>query len=562
MNRNSFSIRNGIALAALGMTTLVHGQLTTQNVLTPEQLVNTVLAGQGVAVSNVTFNGQPATSINDQVAYFNGAASNIGLSNGVVLATGKAELVEGPNNYAGLTVSPSNPRNTPDPDLTSITGSMLQRCVAVLEFDFIPVGDSLNFRFVFGSEEYPEFVCSSYNDGFGFFLSGPGISGPFSNGAVNLAVVPPGQIPVAINTVNPGVPGAFGGNGSSCTSWDPNWQNNSVYYVNNVGGATVELDGFTVPMMARAAVQCGQVYHIKMAICNTTDSQLDSAVLIEGGSFSSTGSLGVSVETPFNSGSITEGCLPAMVTISRADTVDDVTISVEYTGAGITPGDLTGAVGQVVIPQGSTSTTFYLGATEDGEEEGTEQLSIQVTWVSSCGFTVVSYATLEIEDYEPMQIWAEDVTLTCQEGEVPITAHVWGGNGDITANWGVWGDGFTIHVPGQESGTYTVTMTDQCPKTISATVNVDSGCELEIPNVITPNGDGSNDFWEISAQSPTGHSVQIFNRWGNEVFSASNYANNWRAANLPDGTYFYIVENMKTQERYTGHVTVLSNGRR
>lgn len=562
MTMNLFSTRTGLSLLALGLAILVNGQLTTQNVLTPEQLVNTVLAGQGVAVSNVMFNGQPATSVNDQVAFFNGVNSNIGLDNGVVIATGKAMLVEGPNNYAGLTVGPANPRNTPDPDLTSITGSMMQRCVAVLEFDFIPVGDSVKFRFVFGSEEYPEFVCSSYNDGFGFFLSGPGISGPFSNNAVNLAVIPPGQIPVAINTVNPGVPGAFGGNGSSCTSWDPNWQNNSVYYVDNTNGATVELDGFTVPLMAQAAVQCGQVYHIKMAICNTMDSQLDSAVLIEGGSFTSTGSLSVEVETPYNSGSITEGCLPAMVTVSRADTVGDVTIDVEYSGNGITPEDLTGAVTQVVIPAGSTSSTFYLGAVEDGVEEGTEQLNIQVTWVSSCGFTVVSTATLAIEEYEPMQIWLEDLTLACEEGEVPITAQVWGGAGEITADWGSWGTGFTILVPGQENGVYTVTMTDQCPKTVTASVRVDSGCELIIPNVITPNGDGSNDVWQISTQSPSGHSVKIFNRWGNEVFSASNYANNWRAADLPDGTYFYIVENPETQERYTGHVTVLGNGRR
>lgn len=548
-----------MSLLALGLATMAQGQLTTQNTLTPEQLVNTVLAGQGVAVSNVTFNGQPATTVNDQVAFFNGANSNIGLNNGVVIATGKAMLVEGPNNSPALTVSPSNPRNTPDPDLTSITGAMMQRCVAVLEFDFIPVGDSLNFRFVFGSEEYPEYVCSSFNDGFGFFLSGPGISGPFTNNAVNLAVVPPGQVQVAINTVNPGVPGMFGGNGSSCNSWDPNWQNNSIYYVNNVGGSTVELDGFTVPLMARAAVQCGQVYHIKMAICNTSDNQLDSAVLIEGGSFTSSGSLSVDVETPFDAGSITEGCLPAMVTVTRADTIGDVSISVQYSGNGITPEDLSGAVTEVTIPAGSASTTFYMGAVDDGQNEGTEQLNIQVTWVSSCGFTVVSYVTLDIEDYEPMGIWAQDVTLSCVEEDIPITAQVWGGTGDITYSWGTWGDEPTIYVPGQENASYTLTITDQCPKSISATVNVDAGCDLVIPNVISPNSDGSNDAWQISTRSPSGHSVKIFNRWGNLIFSAANYANNWRATGLPDGTYFYIVETPGTEDRYAGHLTVVSD---
>src|SRR5690606_8128440 len=145
----------------LGAATMAHGQITTQNTLTPEQLVNTVLTGQGVSVTNVLFNGVPANTVSDQVAYFDGTNSNIGLANGIVLATGKAELVEGPNNYSGLTVPPANPRNTPDPDLAYFVG--LQHCVAVLEFDFVPVGDSLNFRFVFGSEEYPEYVCSQFN---------------------------------------------------------------------------------------------------------------------------------------------------------------------------------------------------------------------------------------------------------------------------------------------------------------------------------------------------------------------------------------------------------------
>lgn len=563
MSMNLFSIRNGLLLMAIGLTTIVRSQLTVQNTLTPEQLVNTVLAGQGVAISNITLNGQPATSINDQIASFNGVNSNIGLNNGVVIATGKAVLVQGPNNYPGLTVSPVNPRNTPDNDLAIVTGSMMQRCVAVLEFDFIPVGDSLQFRFVFGSEEYPEFVCSQYNDGFGFFLSGPGISGPFSNNAVNLARVPGTNIPVAINTINPGTPGVFGGNGSSCTSMDPNWQDNSVYYVNNpLGSPTVELDGFTVPLMAGAQVQCGQQYHIKIAICNTTDGQLDSAVLIEGGSFTSTGSLGVSVETPYGGGGITEGCLPAMVTVTRADTVGDVTIAVEYTGTGITPGDLTGAVGEVLIPAGSTSSSFYVGATEDGVAEGTEQLNIQVTWVSSCGFTVVSTATLDIEEYQPMEIWAEDLVLDCSQDSVPISIQVQGGLGAISTDWGGGASGTTIYVPGMQNGTYTVTATDQCPKSASTTVHVSAGCELIIPNVISPNGDGSNDTWRISTQSPTGYAVKIFNRWGNEVFSAANYANNWKAADMPDGTYFYLITDEGRGERYSGHLTVVGNGRR
>jgi hypothetical protein len=125
-------------------------QLTVQNNLTPNELVNNILVGQGVTVSNVMFNGQPANTVNDQAGSFNGATSNIGLASGLVLATGKVELVGGANNYPSLTVSPTNPNNTPDPDLSYFVNS--QRCVAVLEFDFIPSGDvtELPLRFRFG----------------------------------------------------------------------------------------------------------------------------------------------------------------------------------------------------------------------------------------------------------------------------------------------------------------------------------------------------------------------------------------------------------------------------
>jgi gliding motility-associated-like protein len=535
----------------------VHGQITTQNSLTPEQLVNTVLVGQGVSVSNVMFNGMPANTVNDQAAYFDGTNSNIGLNNGIVLATGKAELVQGPNNYPGLTVSPANPRNTPDPDLSYFVG--IQHCVAVLEFDFVPVGDSLNFRFVFGSEEYPEYVCSQFNDVFGFFLSGPGINGPYTNNAVNLAVVPGTQMPVAINTINPGTPGIFG-TASSCAASDPNWQNNSGYYVSNpMGSPTVELDGFTVPLIAGTTVQCGQVYHIKIAIAHAGDTSLDSAVLIEGGSFSSGGSLTMEVTTPFNFGSITEGCLPAMVTLARPDTSGDATIALSYAGTA-TAADLDSIPAQITIPAGSYSASFPLGAGRDGQAEGTEEVVITATWTSACGFTITTADTLAILDYSPLLLSAEDLYLNCDQDSVSLLVQVSGGLGDVQVDWGNPGQGQAVTVPGMDNGTYTATATDQCPESASITVHVFSGCELHIPNVISPNSDGLNDAWVISGRTPSGAGVQIFNRWGNEVFSSGNYANNWRAPNLPEGTYFYLVTEERSGQVYKGHLTVLRNG--
>ena len=533
-------------------------QLAVQNNLTPNELVNSILVGQGVTVSNVTFNGQPANTINDQIGSFNGISSNLGLVDGVVLATGQVPLVVGPNMNPSLTVPPALPVNIADPDLAYFVS--MQRCVAVLEFDFIPTGDSLSFRFVFGSEEYPEYVCSQFNDVFGFFLSGPGINGPYTNNAVNLGVLPGTQVPVAINTVNSGSPGILGGGAYVCAASDPNWQANSAYYVANTGGATVELDGFTAALRARAAVRCGQVYHIKIAIAHAGDASLDSAVFIEGGSFSSTGSLAVSVITPLNDGTLTEGCGEAMVTVQRPSAEGIADIQLTYGGAGITADDLGGNLAQVTIPDGSLNVTFPINAVRDPGVEGDELLMIHATWISACGATLTDSVPLVIMDYTPMEIMADDLYLECGTDSVLLEAYVHGGLGAALLDWGNAGAGDPVFVPGLTNATYTVTATDQCPEAISMEVRVISGCDITVPNVITPNADGLNDAWVINGLYKSGSSVNVFNRWGNLVYASANYANNWRGAGLPDGTYFYEVVDGRSGQRLTGSLTILGDG--
>ena len=556
-----------VAAMALLAATTAQAQLLPFNNATPQQLVQNMLAGQGVNVSNITFNGQPATAITDQVGSFNGTASNIGLDSGIAICTGNVMLIQGPNMLGGATDPAAFPSNTPDPDLAYFTSG--QHSVAALEFDFIPTGDSISFRFVFGSEEYPEYVCTSYNDAFGFFLSGPGINGPFTNQAVNLALVPGTNIPVAINTVNPGVPGAFGGNATTCAGADPNWQSNSIYYTNNPVDpnpfnptTTVELDGFTVPIRAQALVQCGQTYHIKMVICNGTDGSLDSAVLIEGGSFSSEGSIAVTATTPLGDGILTEGCGEAMVTVARPAGGSAAQVQLVYSGVGITSGDLDGALDEVTIPDGATEVSFPISAVRDSAAEGSETLAIIATWVSQCGFTATDTFMLALQDYVPMSLAVQDVHLNCDVDSVLLQAQTSGGLGLITLGWGSTAAPEPFFATGWEDGIYTVTATDQCPESMEAVVQVHSGCTVWIPNVITPNGDGVNDAWVINGMGRSGCAVKVYNRWGNMVYSAGNYGNNWKAKDLPDGTYFYEVVDGRTDKRYTGHLTVLANGRK
>src|SRR5690606_20583855 len=109
-------------------------------------------------------------------------------------------------------------------------------------------------------------------------------SGPFSNAAVNLALIPGTNTPVAINTINSGVPS--GGSASMCLAANPNFVAHSIYFVNNQSTfpQTVNYPGFTVPLTAKAQVQCGQTYHIKLAISDVSDGALNSAVFLKANS--------------------------------------------------------------------------------------------------------------------------------------------------------------------------------------------------------------------------------------------------------------------------------------
>ena len=174
----------------------------------PTYLVNNVLLGNGVSASNITYTGNPA-----QIGFFTGGlngAPNLGLDSGLVMSSGDVNDIA-PGGNQPNTGSFSGPG---DPDLLSIAQSVTSnpnaanitqtQYAAFLEFDFTPAGDSVQFNFVFASEEYPDggiggWVNQVFNDVFAFYISGPGITGQ-----ENLAVVPGTTTPVTINSINNG----------------------------------------------------------------------------------------------------------------------------------------------------------------------------------------------------------------------------------------------------------------------------------------------------------------------------------------------------------------------
>ena len=243
----------------------------------PTWLVNNVLLGGGVVASNHSYQGEAV-----QIGWFDAVNTNLGINNGIVMCTGDIYALDPVNVGAGGFI----PNTVNDPDLLAVANSvpgMIGQSfsvssindVAILEFDFIPTSDSLEFRYAFGSQEYFAYENTQYNDVFGFFLSGPGIAGPWANGAINLANVPGTNPPLPI-TIS-----------SVCN--DPPDVMNPQYFVSNQNGLSIiaDADGFTTVLTANALVQCGATYHIKLAIADGSDSGLSSYVWLEAGSFSS-----------------------------------------------------------------------------------------------------------------------------------------------------------------------------------------------------------------------------------------------------------------------------------
>ena len=236
-----------IALVSFFLSQSVFAQLTLNAGATPQQLVQTIV-GAGYNISNIKINCP-----NGAIGQFTNVSSNIGLTNGILLTTGGINIAQGPNNSPSAGINNGAPG---DFDLSNLSGAAtFDGCS--LEFDLIPTCDSLKIKYVFGSEEYPEYVNKQFNDVFAFYISGPGFTG-----LQNIALVPGTTLPVSINNINSG--------------------KNSQFYVDNTNGATIQYDGFTTPLLALAKVTPCQLYHLKLVIADVVDGIFDSGVFIQG----------------------------------------------------------------------------------------------------------------------------------------------------------------------------------------------------------------------------------------------------------------------------------------
>jgi gliding motility-associated-like protein len=450
-----------------------HAQLSTSTAQNPTQLVENVLVGNGVAVSNVSYAGHA-----DAVGSFNGANTNLGLNSGIILTTGtvlnttgilgSAQGPHGPNDESSAGVDNNEPGYGP---LTNLAGADTYNA-AILEFDFVPQSDTVSFRYVFGSEEYPEYVDGGFNDAFAFFISGPGFGGTY-----NMATIPGGGGVVSIDNINNGP-----SNTGPCQ--------NCAYYVNNGNGNTspnnssdfyIQYDGFTDVMEAIAEVQCGETYHLVISIADAGDGAYDSGIFLEANSLASFAPIemnaALSLDGFGDNSTMAEGCETATVTISRPTSVAGDAISIPV----IAGGTATEGVDYGTLPTsidfaaGQTQVVFSFDVFADAVAEGTETILIQLDQPDPCGNSLFITLPLTIEDINELQATVDDVTVLCPGEDALLKVVVSGGLPDYTYAWGIGGTDDNITVNPAVTTAYDVTVNDVClgvPITVSGTVNV------------------------------------------------------------------------------------------
>ncbi|TBX69933.1 hypothetical protein EZL74_05820 [Flavobacterium silvisoli] len=243
---------------------------------TAKQLIEDVFLNSSCAsVTNITSSTGTNFSSTNGIGYFNKNGSNFPFNDGIVLTTGNALNAPGPNS---TTLSDGANGWPGDAQLEAIvlaaTGNpMNSKNATKLEFDFVPLVNTINFNFIFASEEYGTFQCS-YSDAFAFLLTdiATGIT-------TNIAVIPSTTTPISVVTIRDQL---YNG---SCGSVNPQYF--GEYY--GAGGlnplaSPTNFNGRTVPLTATANVTAGNQYHIKLVIADRLDTSFDSAVFLEGGS--------------------------------------------------------------------------------------------------------------------------------------------------------------------------------------------------------------------------------------------------------------------------------------
>ncbi len=459
---------------------------------------------------NVTFKGNPVA-----VGYFtSGYIFGFGRPQGIVMSSGRAGDQDQSNTCSGYLNGATGGGS--DSDLQQAGGSSINDA-CVIEFDFKPSGDSVKFNFSFGSEEYHEWVSPLFADVFGFFLSGPGIDGPYSNDAVNIAEIPGTNQAVSIGTLNCGDQDAAcqppPGSGPNCYLLIDNGDQSASSF------DQFALDAYTQPMEADNEVQPCKWYHIKLAIGDASDNAYDTGVFLEKGSFDPGN---VFDETEFTHPTIDtllyESCNnhEAVIyfeigSVRNSDykipfrVEGSATRNVDYQILGTYPGDT------IRIAAGERSDSLRIRTFYDTEVEGVEDVQIIFNSVM-CGFGTPDTSFVKISDLPAMVDTSLIFETTCEDAITLGFGNLMGGVGPYEYDWYTIGKKTATvqYTPtGDDYFILPVVISDTCGQSISDTAIVvvpdlvaDAGPDKSMCNQdsvqLEGSSPGAQNFWWTS----------------------------------------------------------------
>jgi len=206
-----------------------------------------------------------------------------------------------------------------------------------------------------------------------------------------------------------------------------------------------------------------------------------------------------------------------------------------------------------VSATGASSYTWSTGSTTNSivvSPLGNTTYTVVGSSIPSCTSSVVFTPSLITT---APQIINTSPNIFCLDSILGITVRIVGGNEPYNISWIIPSGGIIPHDTAYytyyftqsltpSTGSYTIIVKDQCLYADTLTIDINSiDCDILAPNVVTPNGDGVNDYFKINGLNNfPGSSLIVYNRWGNKLYSNDDYKNDW-SPNVADGTYFYIV---------------------
>ena len=511
---------------------------TNTSLYTVEELVTDVLIdSQCNQAFNITSSTGSDFGSTNGIGYFEANGSSWPFENGLIMTSGDVANAPGPESGVLLDGTYAWPG---DGDLEAFIPGLNAgdtNNASIIEFEFVPVSNSMSFDFIFAAEEYGTFQCT-FTDAFAFLLTDS------AGNTTNLAIVPGTEDPISVLTVRDD---QYNG---ACESVNEEWFAN--YY--GPGGlppltSPTNFIGHTEVMTASATVIPNEVYTIKLVVADDGDTIYDSAVFIDGGSFD----------------------------IGQLDLGEDILVS---SGNALCEGQEI-VLDAGALPNNSTIEWFMDGALIEGETGVT--LTVTETAFYSAIITVdntdCSYGDdILVEFFQsPVISPVEDAIIKCANEGYTLEVNIENSDqlNSLTYIWTLDGidlqtgteNTYYLDEMNEESGEFTVTVFDDITYCWSSTtINVDfyenSYC-VDLPQGLSPNGDGFNDCLILDHLEDIEDidKIEVFNRYGTKIYELNEYVDQWCGRDqdgkvVPVGTYFYIIYFNSSKEPITSWIYV------